>query len=72
MRLILGVLLTIGVAFVYDNNNGRAANGLTASSVGGRAPLVNWDVVNDDWTNLKAHLRSAGEDAERGWKRIAG
>jgi hypothetical protein len=70
--LVAGVLLTIGAAFVYDTNTGRAVNGLTTSSADGRAPLVNWEVVNADWADVRARLRSTADDAERGWKRITG
>lgn len=70
--VILGVILTIAVALAYDTSTGRAPNGLTTSSAGGRAPLVNWDVVNADWNDAKAHLENAGGGIERGWKRITG
>ena len=28
LGMVLGVLITVGAAFVYDNSTGRAANGL--------------------------------------------
>jgi hypothetical protein len=70
--LILGIILTIAATLAYDTSTGRAPNGLTASAAGGRAPLVNWDVVNADWNDAKAHLQNAGAEIERGWKRISG
>jgi hypothetical protein len=55
LGMILGVLITIGAAFVCDTTTGRAANGLTVASVDGRAPIVNWDVVSHDWDGMKFH-----------------
>ena len=68
--MILGALMTIGAAFAYDSSTNRAPNGLTASSA--NAPLVNWDVVRDDWNGIKADLYGVAADVERGWKRLAG
>lgn len=52
---LLGVVLTVTVAYAYDSQTGRKANGL--SPVGGVAPLVNWDVVSDDWHTIEANVR---------------
>jgi hypothetical protein len=52
---LLGVVLTVAAAYTYDAQTGRKANGLSA--VGGVAPLVNWDVVSDDWHNVQANVR---------------
>ena len=70
--MILGALLTVGAAFAYDSTTGRAANGLEPSAAGGNPPMVNWNVVIDDRHDVKARLRNAGTDVERGWKRISG
>jgi hypothetical protein len=70
LGMILGVLLTICVAFAYDSGTGRAANGLTAASAEGHAPMVNWDVASHDWDRVKLRLREVAADVERGWKRI--
>ena len=53
LGMILGVLITVGAAFVYDSSTGRAANGLTVASAEGHAPMVNWDVVSHDWDGMK-------------------
>ena len=58
--VILGVLLTIGGAYVYDSAHERA----TTTAVAHR-PLVNWDVVAVKWNGLTARARSE-------WTRIAG
>jgi hypothetical protein len=68
--MILGVMLTIAAAFAYDTSTGRVQNGLPSSAA--NAPLVNWDVANDDWIGVKAELHKAAVNVERGWKRIAG
>ena len=49
LGMILGVLITIGAAFVYDSSTGRATHGLTMASANGNAPMVNWDVVGRNW-----------------------
>ena len=70
--IILGALLTIGAAFAYTSTTGRAPNGLEPTAAGGHPPMVNWNVVIDDWHDVKAHLRNAATDVERGWKRVTG
>jgi hypothetical protein len=72
LGMILGVLLTIGAAFLYDSSTGRAASGLTVTSADGHAPMVNWDVVSHDWDGMKQRMRDVAVDVERGWKRITG
>jgi hypothetical protein len=72
LGIILGVLITVGAAFVYDSSTGRGTNGLTVASAGGHAPVVNWDVVSHDWDGMKQELREAAVDIEKGWKRITG
>jgi hypothetical protein len=68
--IVLGVLLTVGGAFVYDTTTGRTANGLSSSVAAGRPPLVNWDVVNDDWLDLRKSLGDVGAEVEQGWRRL--
>jgi hypothetical protein len=53
LGFILGVALTIAGVYEYDSATGRAANGLPATAAGGQAPMVNWNVVSDDWQNLR-------------------
>jgi hypothetical protein len=72
LGIILGVLITVCAAFVYDGSTGRATNGLTVASAEGHAPLVNWDVASHDWDGMKQRLRDVAVDVERGWKRIMG
>ena len=72
LGIILGVLIAVCAAFVYDSSRGRVANGLTVASAEGHAPMVNWDVVSHDWDGMKQQLRDAAVDIEKGWKRITG
>jgi hypothetical protein len=68
--MILGVLITIGTAYVYDSGTGRVANGLTVASAEGHAPMVNWDVVSHDWDGMKQELRDVAVDIEKGWPKL--
>jgi hypothetical protein len=64
MRLILGIiigaLITVGAAYVYDSARAPATE--TAAA---HRPLVNWDVVATKWNGLTNR-------AHREWTRIAG
>jgi hypothetical protein len=62
---ILGVIVTIGCAYVYDSSTGRAANGLSAASAGGQAPMVNWTIVSDDWQSFQTDVRVKADNLEK-------
>jgi hypothetical protein len=70
--IILGVLLTIAGTYLSDSSSGRTANGLTATSAGGQAPMVNWDVVATDWNLFTANVRESADNLERSLKRHTG
>ncbi len=72
LGLILGVALTIAGAYAYDSMTGRSANGLSASSDGGHAPMVNWGVVSDDWQYLQTAVRAKSENLEQTLKQHTG
>lgn len=72
LGLILGVALTVAGVYEYDSSTGRAPNGLPSTAAGGHAPLVNWDVVSDDWQGLQTNVRNIGADLERNLKRLTG
>jgi len=60
--IILGGILTVGAAYLYDNHSAvRAVD--AASSV--QRPLVNWDVVGHKWDHLTDRARSK-------WTKLAG
>lgn len=72
LGFILGVALTIAGAYAYDSSTGRAANGLSASSLDGGAPMVNWGVVSSDWSSLQSTVRVKAENLEQKLKRHVG
>lgn len=69
LGFILGIVVTVVGTYEYDASTGRAANGLSASTSGAQAPLVNWGVVTNDWQNLQTRLRRHAENLEHAIKR---
>jgi hypothetical protein len=65
LGFLIGVAVTIAGAYAYDSSTGRAANGL---SVANQSPMVNWDVVSNDWRTFKANVRITTEDIEQKFK----
>jgi len=68
---ILGVIVTIGGAYLYDASTGRAANGLSPAATA-RAPMVNWDVVSDNWHDFTVSVRNTANDLENRLSKHAG
>ena len=62
MRLLFGIILTVGGAYLYDSHNSPAPGAAPADL---QRPLVNWDVVGTKWRHL--HERARAE-----WTRLAG
>ncbi|HEV2630621.1 MAG TPA: hypothetical protein VGV41_18525 [Pseudolabrys sp.] len=60
LGVILGVLLTIGGAYVYDSAQERPTTTAAAPR-----PLVNWDVAAVKWNGLTTRARYE-------WTRLAG
>lgn len=60
LGVILGVLLTIGGAYVYDS-----AHTPPTTTTAAQRPLVNWDVANTKWDHLTTRARNE-------WTRLAG
>lgn len=60
--MILGALLTVGGAYLYDS---RTALDPANSQAAVQRPMVNWDIVNDNWQHLTEKARSE-------WNRLAG
>jgi hypothetical protein len=65
---ILGVILTVAGAYLYDSSTGRTANGLSAASAGGQAPMVNWGIVSDNWQSFQADVRVKADNLEKSFK----
>jgi hypothetical protein len=72
LGFILGVAMTIAGAFLYDSSTGRAANGLASTAAAGQAPMVNWDVVSDDWRILQTDVRTTADNLQRKLKQHTG
>jgi len=49
LGIVLGALLTVGAAYIYDSHNAMAA--LNEPNAIQR-PLVNWEVVGHKWQRL--------------------
>lgn len=66
MRILLGIILggvlTVGGAYLYDSHNTISAANATASQ---QRPLVNWDVAGTKWQHLNERARAE-------WTRVAG
>ena len=66
MRILLGIIiggiLTVGGAYLYDSHHALEAANAPASA---QRPLVNWDVVETKWQQLTVRARSE-------WFRVAG
>jgi len=61
LGIILGALLTVGAAYLYDSHYAlRTAN----TAIEAPRPLVNWDVVAVKWDHLT-------DRARREWHRLA-
>lgn len=61
LGIIIGVLLTVGGAYIYDSQRATAA---TAQASVAERPLVNWDVASVKWNQLTGRARSE-------WHRLA-
>jgi hypothetical protein len=66
---ILGVIATIAGAYLYDSSTGRAVNGLSATAT---APMVNWNVVTDDWHAFTTSVQNTTSDLQNRLKRHTG
>jgi hypothetical protein len=54
--MILGAFLTVGAAFTYDT---WATGPSAAASTVEQRPMVNWDVVNENWRVVRQRAREA-------------
>ena len=60
--IILGAVLTVGGAYLYDSHTVPGA--ATSSASLHQRPMVNWDVVSTKWNHLTERARAE-------WNRIA-
>jgi hypothetical protein len=68
LGFVLGVVLTIAGAYLYDTASGRALNGLSPAVAGNPPPMVNWDVVSASWQNLQSSVRTTTGNIEKSLK----
>ena len=55
--MVLGALLTVGVAFFHDSwATGQSASKTTTVD---QRPMVNWDVVDENWRVVRQRAREA-------------
>lgn len=59
--IILGAVLTVGGAYLYDSHTAPSP---ATSSASAQRPMVNWDVVSTKWNHLTERARAE-------WNRIA-
>ena len=62
LGMVLGAVLTVGGAYLYDSHHAALAMNAPASAQ--QRPLVNWDVVAATWSHLARRARAE-------WSRIA-
>jgi hypothetical protein len=63
LGIILGVVLTIGAAYLYDASTSEPSKAVVQTSIE-RRPMVNWDVVNANWRGLSLGVRNT-------WNKLA-
>ena len=63
LGIILGGVLTVGGAYLYNSHHALAAANTPASAE--QRPMVNWDVVGTKWHHLTERARAE-------WTRLAG
>jgi hypothetical protein len=61
--MIVGAVLTITGAYAYDNYQARDA---------ATKPMVNWEVVRDNWNGVQASLRQIGNRVHDEWVKRSG
>ncbi len=64
LGMIVGALLTIGVAYVSDASISGATTTGAATQSSAERPMVNWDVVNTNWHHFTSGVRNT-------WHRLA-
>lgn len=56
--IILGAILTVGGAYLYDSHRATTAAATTGTQANLEKPLVNWDEVARSWDLLTARARA--------------
>jgi hypothetical protein len=63
LGVVLGVLLTVGFAYMYDSATPHLSEPAAQTSAEQR-PMVNWDVVNVNWQGWSLHVHNT-------WNKLA-
>jgi hypothetical protein len=63
LGIIVGVILTIGVAYLSDASTSGPSN-TAAQTSDEQRPMVNWDIVSRNWQSLSLGLRNT-------WNKLA-
>jgi len=63
LGIIVGIVLTIGVAYMSDASTSGTSHSAIQTSDEQR-PMVNWDVVNSNWQGLYLGVRNT-------WNKLA-
>ena len=64
LGIMVGVILTIGVAYLSDASTSGPSNAAAQTSVEQQRPMVNWDVVSRNWQSLSLGVRNT-------WNKLA-
>ena len=65
LGIIIGIVLTVACAYISDSLStgslisGPTTSGATSASAEQHKPVVNWDVVGDNWHALATRVRHA-------------
>jgi hypothetical protein len=57
LGIVVGIVLTIGFAYLSDASISPSTNAAGQATVEQR-PMVNWDVVNTNWHNFTSGIRN--------------
>jgi hypothetical protein len=67
LGMLFGMFLIIAGAFLYDNWSNAPTSATTSTTTEARVerrPMVNWDVVGENW-------RAVRDNARDGWTRLS-
>jgi hypothetical protein len=59
LGMILGAVLTAGAAFLHDTWSANPTTDGTSTVAVQSRPMVNWDVVNENWQTVSRRARDA-------------
>jgi hypothetical protein len=64
LGIILGAILTIGGAYLYDAPTSEPSKSATQTNIVAAPHMVNWDVVERNWQSLSLGVRNT-------WNKLA-